>query len=380
MAFSIPTWVAGNTVAAADTNRWELGGAYVPLRAFDGATDDDKLTAFMTYAGAQTHKGIACLLDENRQYTFTSKRDTYDGFTVASPFPTNGDQDRGSHPNPFSVQLSGFTGGWLSANGAISFGTVLSGLTINCGSSIYIVEASGTPWLWRLDSIGFQNGAGVFGDATHNVGIDAVSFTGVWNVNNVVSCAFNVGGSDFHFSPTSLLLDSPPGVMGATGYLARFTSLTWGHIANWYVTCDQHSGLLVSGSNDGGVFMSNCIWQGRNATTPCYGALIRTSAGLDLNQCHLDYAMTAPASGSNTTDKGYVHVASGGILNAVSCWSKLASGQATSTPMVYVDSGGYAQIRGWIGLDSNGDRYKPTVKQAVDGLIDADSSVTVVTG
>lgn len=373
-------WANGDSPGATDVNRWELGGAYIPLRAFDGANDDAKLTAFMAYAGAQSHKGIVCLLDENKQYSFTSKRNVYDGFTIASAFPTNGDQPRSSQPNAFSVNLSGFSGGWLSANGGTVFGVVVSGLTFNASSSIYLVESSGTPWLWRLNDIGFQNGSGIFGSSAAVVGVDAVQFTGVWNVNNVVDCAFNIGGSDGALCPTNMVLDSPTTVMPATKYLARFTGLTWYNVSHWYVTAEQHSGLLVSGSNKGGLFMNQCTWQGRNANAACYGALIRTSAGLDITQSHLDYAMTSPSSGPNAADGGYVHVASGGVLNISNCWSKLATGQATTTPIVYVESGGYAQVRGLVGLDSNGNRYTPTVRQAVAGLIDADTSVNVVTG
>lgn len=375
-----PTWATGDTPTAPDVNRWELGGAYIPLRAFDGATDDDKLTAFMAYAGAQTHSGIACVLDENRVYSFSQTRTVYDGFTLVSPFLTNGDQDRSSHPNAFAVNLSS-NGGWLTCNGAIVFGVILSGLTFNCSSSTYVVEASGTPWLWRLNDIGFQNGAGLVGDSTHSVGVDMLNMTGVWNINNIRKCGFNLGGSDGQLSPANMNLDSPGNSeMSDSDYLARFTSLTFFTVANWFATCDRHSGLLMSGSNMSGLFMRNCVWQGRNKDTPCFGALIRINGGtLNMQQCHLDYAMTSPSTLGHG-DKGYVHVASGGILQASNCMSNFATGQDGTQPVVYVEVGGYAQIRNWMGfLGNGGQRVKPVVQQAAAGLIDADTSVTVVT-
>lgn len=378
-----PTWLTGESPQAADVNRWEIGGAYVPLRAFQtgGLSDDQMLTAFMSYAGAQTHTGIACLLDESRAYTFSQVRNPYNGFALVSPFPGNGDQDRSGHPNPFTVTVN-CAGGWLNCNGKLVYDVVLSGLSFNCGSSTYLVENSGSPWLWRFNDIGFQNGIGVFGSSTRAVGQDAISFTGTWNINAVRDCAFNMGGSDSSFSPTLLLLDAPnTGYLPVTGYLARFNSLTFCRVANWLVTCDQHSGLLVSGSNNSGVFMSSCTWQGRNATTPCFGALIRINGGmLSMNQCHLDYAMTSPAT-SGHGDLGYVHVASGGFLQASCCISNFASGQDGTQPVVYVEEGGTAVISNWVGFLGNGGSYvKPVVHQAVAGSIIADSSVTVITG
>ena len=54
----------------------------VALSSFAGATDDAKLAAFMSYAAAQTYKGVTVVLDEDRSYTVNDQQPLYSGFSI----------------------------------------------------------------------------------------------------------------------------------------------------------------------------------------------------------------------------------------------------------------------------------------------------------
>ena len=78
------------------------------------------------------------------------------------------------------------------------------------------------------------------------------------------------------------------------------------------------------------------------------------------------------ATGRN--DGGVVHVSGGDVLMDGIDYER-ARGVAESVPLLYV-SGGKARVRNVTGRGFSG---KPVVRQTRAGLIDADSSVTVVT-
>lgn len=354
-------------------------GVYRRLSDFSGATDDAKLAAFMSYASSQTMRGITLLLDEARDYTFTQQQPLYSGFSIQGMHRPQ-DQPRSSLPIGNRVRLrmsGGGKRGWFTVPaGTNTFGVSMQNLSIDGDISSYLVQgSSGVLWTSVFRDISSQNSWSVLGDVTTKLLVTACAIDGWWNVNNLRSRGFVLGGSDFYFNPSMMLLDSGPEFMADSEYMWHFSgqSNTW--MKNIYQTCDGHAGFLFDGSGQN-VWVKDSVFEGRNANTPCPGALFRVGGGqLSVKDCRLAFAMTNP-SATGRSDAGVVHQ-TGGDLTLSGVTYQRATGVAENVPLLYV-SAGKARVRDVI---ANGSwAGKPVVRQATAGLIDADNSVTVVTG
>lgn len=351
---------------------WEL-----PLSSFSGSTDDAKLSAAMSYAAAQTYKGATISLDEMRPYLFSQKQPLYSGFSIRGA-SRPADQLRGGNPTANKVQVR-TSGGWFYLNQSQTFSTAFEKLSLDGNSSSRLVDghASNVLWTSTFRDITMVNGANVLGSTAQRLLLTACTLDGYWNVNNVRDRALVLGGSDSFIQPTTFLLDSPPELLADSGYLLGFEWAEKFHIKGFYITAESHAAISwAGGSNADTAWLESCTIEGRNAGAPAKGALIRVSGGfLDISRCWLSYAMSAPTA-VGRTDGGVVHV-SGGNVSLDGCSYRRATGVSESTPFVYA-SGGKVRVRNvravgtWSG--------KPVVRQTVAGLIDADDSVTVVTG
>jgi hypothetical protein len=91
------------------------GGGGVPgtvaLDSFSG-TDEAKLTAAMSYAGAQTY--APTILLGNRLHQFSTTRATYEGFRIQGP-PGPGNAEKSAKANNCRIELNGLPAGaaWL---------------------------------------------------------------------------------------------------------------------------------------------------------------------------------------------------------------------------------------------------------------------------
>jgi len=345
------------------------GLGQVALDSFAGANDDAKLSAAMAYASGQTYKPAIML--SNRQYTFTTSVTPYDGMAIIGTEPTH-DQNRSGNVLGCVIKLQ-TSGAWLTwPSGTLIHNVTLSKLSFDCSSTATVCASTGAR-MWKMDDLSFQNGVSFLGTDATNWTQDTCVFTGVWNVNNVRQTAFHLGGSDSRFSPAQLLLDSPGNtLMADSDYLVRLDSLNTTNIQNWYVTCDRHSGFLITG----GTSMlpnriTHCDIQGRNATTPCFGALIRCNSDVIIADNEFAYAMSNP-SATGRNDGGALHFYGGNSL-VTSCSYKLATGVSSSTPFIYVATGATVRVNNILG-----DGFIPVVAAESGATVHADDSVTVV--
>ncbi|HSU02742.1 MAG TPA: hypothetical protein VLK03_09355 [Nocardioides sp.] len=343
----------------------------VPLSAFVGLTDDDRLSDFMAWAAAQTMRGVTLVLDEARVYTFTRQQPLYSGFSIRGAGRPQ-DQARSSMPVAQRVDVR-TPGGWFALAQPQTFGVSIQGLSIDGSAGSRLVEGHPSYVLWTsvFRDISVQNAAGVLGSSLQPLLNTACCLDGWWNVNNVRDRAFNLGGSDTNVKPSEMLLDSPSTLMPASGYLMSFESQSKGEISGLYLTAEGHAGLSLSGGR--GVRVLNNTIEGRNAGAPSPGALVRITGGAWwFRDNALNFAMTDPAA-TGRDDRGVVHVAAGQVLLDGISYEK-ANAASTTTPLVYVASG-QVRIRNVFA-----EGFRPTVRQATEGLIDADDTVTVVTG
>ncbi|MFD1825863.1 MULTISPECIES: hypothetical protein [Mumia] len=347
----------------------------LPLSSFSGVDDDARLAAFMTYAAAQTYKGTTVVLDEDRTYTFNNQQPLYSGFSIRGAIRP-GDQNRSGHPSSNLIQVR-TTGGWFYLNQAQTFACAFQGLTIDGTASNRLIEGHSSRVLWTSSfrDITSVNAAGVLGSSTQQLLMTACSGDGYWNINNVRNRGLALGGSDCRFNFSMCLLDSPTALLPDTAFLASFEYLSKTNLQNFYVTAEGHSAFSITGTGDFVSFV-DCAIEGRNAGAPCKGSLIRLTGDtrVTVRDTWLAYAMSDPtATGRN--DAGFVHATNGSVL-LDGCVVEHASGVAESTPILYA-SGGKHIVRNMRAIGFTG---KPVVKQTTAGLIDADSTVTVVTG
>lgn len=350
----------------------------VPLSSFAGANDDDRLDAFAAWSKAQTYHGAICQLDEMRTYTFNRQHPLFNGFAIQGAGRPQ-DQGRSSKPIGQLVKMRQ-TGDLFPLAQAQTFGTSISHLSLDGNAGNRLIDGHPTNVLWTsvLRDISCQNAGGVLGSSAQKLLVTATSVDGWWNVNNVRDRAFSLGGSDFYFQPSMFLLDSGPALMPASGYLGSFDNLSNAWFSNIYCTADGHSAFRIAGgSNDNSLFIERCVMEGRNSADDCPGALVRMSGGqASIASSRFAFAMQNPAATGNG-DLGVIHQ-TGGSLTIEGCTYQRDDGTPESTPFLYVTGTGRARVRNIIRAGSWAG--KPQVRQSVPGLIDADSSVTVVTG
>jgi hypothetical protein len=373
---------SGNTswyshYAALDDAVRQEGEIMRRLSDFAGANDDAKLTAALTYAAAQTYKPTI-LLDEAKQYSFSTKQPLFSGLSLRGSFAPH-DQDRSGNPQANEISLSGVTGGWFYLNQANTYSVTMQGLTLNGGSGNRLVDGHASNVLWTsvFRDITAVNLGNVLGSEATKLLNTAITLDGFWNVNNIQERAWVLGGSDSRLAFSMALIDSPGDAnqFPNADFLLEYSSQSKTPTRNLYITAEgNHSGIYIGSGSSEMITFSDCVIEGRNAGSPSDGRLVYvqgTNSIVTLRDCWLAYAMAAPPAGHD----GVVEATSGKVLMD-GCTYERATGVAESVPLFYA-SGGKHIIR---NIRSIGFTGLPTVRQSVAGLIDADSSVTVVTG
>lgn len=345
----------------------------VRLSEFDGADDDARLDAAMAYVRQQTFRGTPIVLDEARDYRIARAHEVYSGFCLMG---VGRPQDQARSSLPIANRVLVRTANAFTLPTGNVFGLCLSDLSLDGTSTSTLLagRANAVMWTSVLHNLSAQNFGALFGSKAQKLLNTACTFSGWWNINNVRSRAWLVGGSDTNWAFTQCLLDSPTSLLADTEFLAEFSSQSKGTIQNLYVTAEGHSAFRWTGSADRTV-VSNSRVEGRNASAPCKGALVRVEGSdVTFRDVWLSYAMASP-SATSRDDRGVVHVTGGNVLLDGIDYER-ATGVAESVPLLYA-SGGKVRVR---NVNGRGFTGKPVVRQARTGLVDADNSVTLVTG
>ena len=351
-----------------------------------GADHDTVLDNFMSYAGAQTHRGIELLWDIPEIVTLDLRHALYSGFALAMGTRPHQDQARSSKPIQTQLNLRQASGGAFYLNQAQTFGCSFRNISIDGTTNNTLVEGHATNVLWTsvFRDISSQNGASVIGGPTSQKLLHtACTFDGAWNVNNVRNRGLRIGGSDTRLLFSQFLLDSGKDANGVqllanNQFLMYLDAHQKAPITGMYVTCDGKSGLMIEYSaNLTTITLST--FEGRNENTPCLGALIRAEGDYvyAITETFLGYAMTNPAA-TGRDDKGYVHCVGGsmrldGIQFAPAASALYAGGVVP--PLLYANGGRHivenVQVRNGVA--------KPRVVLTNGATCKADSTVTVET-
>lgn len=358
----------------------------VTLEAFPGNTDDEKLTAAITYVKAQTYKP-AIMLMEPRQYNFAVPRDMFPGLKIigAAGFSN---QYRGSLSTPQRVNLNIPNGAWLNMTAGNTFDVEISNLSFYADTSTTSFMAghsTGVLWTSVIRDCGWSLFKHVLGSPTTKLLITAVLFDGWWNINNSRDVAITIGGSDnVLWVGSNFLLDSPPNLSGSTPYhmwLSYLEKTTVGHLF-----CTGESGpaaiRITGGTNTAGLILHGGRYEGRNQNQPSYGSIIRQEGGkVTYRDLWLAYAYADPASSPRANEGGVVSVLGGEAYFDGCSYSRAgASGVPETVPLVYASGSGtkvrvFNTFTGTLGGSWSG---LPRV-QAVNGATAVvDDTVTVV--
>ena len=369
----------------------------VLLDSYTG-TDDDKLDSALTYAAAQTYPPTITLT--NRQYTFsTPNRAFFDGLRMCGPIGAGNAERLGQTKMGCRVHLSGLASSWFTMTGSTSYyGVHFENMAFTGGSTSWMWgQGSGTgslrnPTLRNVSAVNLRT---FLGSQSAKLLVTSPTFDGFWNVNAHYEGAIHIGGSgEGILWPNGGIFDN-----GTPAYQVTYSST--GQACIWldgfelanvgpiFVTCESGwEGLRISGaayntstSNNGGpVDVWGATFEGRNASTPCYGSVARVIGGIAVfNSCKFLHGLSSASTmGHTPTDAGLVDVQSSAETRFRDCHFDRYTGQAETVPMVYVRSGNAlisGAIKGskggtWTGL--------PRVQAVSPGTLTADATVTVI--
>jgi hypothetical protein len=365
----------------------------VMLDTFGGTTDDDRLTAALSYAAAQTQK--PAIMFPNRFVSLTQTRQVYGGMKLIGP-PVVGWQNpeiSSNSLNPTRVRLNCGTGSssWLvgPSNGD-TFDVAIRDLSFESTNAntqfLHYPVSVGTLYCANFHNLGFQAFRNVLGNETTAVAFTLCSTTGDWNMNTARGTQVNIAGSDNLNLWRAGSINIGPGGngtnLGGGQYLVKLSTQK-SNIANVYITADDNwRALLLSGSsvNQAGNHLNGWVIEGRNPADPSVGALVRVTGGnWTLRDSVLNYAMSSPSTYTDTTDRGYLHQTGGAmVLDGIGV--DRATGVAESVPVALI-SGGELVAENFSRATRGGSwTGRPIVQQTSSGLVaKSDYSVTVTT-
>ena len=331
------------------------GGGGVPgtvaLDSFSG-TDEAKLTAAMSYAGAQTY--APTILLGNRLHQFSTTRATYEGFRIQGP-PGPGNAEKSAKANNCRIELNGLPAGaaWLDT------GITTSGARVSAGK----------------------------------IAMTGCLFDGWWELNNHSDTTFTVGGSDNTFFMDYALIDSPGSSSPANGRAHVFFDYCEKTIVgpvymtaagNWGGFRQDGPAYNTDAGNLGGpIYYNGLRLEGRNATAGtnnvCNGTLFNLDGGAAvITDSWTSYAMGGPLPAGS---EGVIDVDGGAYLQLKGCHYDKATDVAETVPYVHVSSG-FARIEGILkGGKGGAFTGNPRVTNATGTAANVrhDSSVTATT-
>lgn len=351
--------------------------AEVNFSSLAGSNDDARLAGFCNTYKTAAYKPTL-VLDELRAYNFYNQQLVYSGFALVGAGRRAVDQGRTPSVLPQIVNINQPSlRGWLTLPNGDVFGLHLSGLSFNANATSRLFDPNDSCLIWTstFRDISWQNGPSLFGSSAVKQPMTACVMDGFWNVNNVTEQAFCLAGSDCRFVPSMLLLDSPPSMLAASGFLMQTASQSKTTLANFYITAQEHSALKIDGAQ-AMLRIRDCEFEGRNAAQPCFGALIVAGAGYtQLANSWISFGMSNPA-GNGRNDGGLISV-TGGTFEVLNCHTQRANGVSEASPFVYASGAGTkVVIRNIVGEGYTG---KPVVRAVNGAVADVDASVQLLT-
>lgn len=324
----------------------------VLLDTFTGS-DDERLTAAMSYAAAQSFPPPILL--GARAHMFTQPRAVYDGFGLIG-VEGMGNAELSSKGTQRTQVRTPVNGVWLSLNGGARSASQNWDVTVR---QVAFVGSSGAQWMggnavaWcmNLRDCSWSGFRSVLGSQSQKLLLTLCLFDGWLSFNNSYTGAIHIGGSDCALFLGMTNIDSSTAHAAAGGsngqYHLWLDYMSKSNIGGIYLTAEgAWNGVRVTGNDQNmPVWITGAKIEGRNAGRPCHGSLVRVEGGaLTLRDTWLGYAMAYPSfPGHSPQDAGVVHQSGGQVLLGGVTYDR-AAGVPESVPLLY-SSGGEAHVQ-----------------------------------
>ncbi|MDB5181094.1 MAG: hypothetical protein JWO54_857 [Candidatus Saccharibacteria bacterium] len=361
------------------TQKWENTFAssgntpgIVQLDSFAGANDDAKLTAALDYVQNQTFMPAIQL--PARIVTFSQTRTPFSGLKIIGPGPGSGPKNLELSSGKFtygrvSLNVGTGTNAWWYGTGTyydIYFGNVA--IQYPSGGQFWH-QPSGTLYACEFHSLTHYGANHVFGTPAAKALMTQVLFSGHWTCLGLRDVQFTIGGSDNTFWMAGYINIGPgSATLGNGRYQMVFDTLGKSNIGDIYVTSEWGwRGVKISGSGSG-LTLNAPRLEGRNASTPCDGNVLRITGGNGVTIVNpwIAYGMDSP----DPTEHGMIEVTGGNVFIDRPVYNRGTA--ATSVPLVYC-SGGKVEVR-YAASSTNEVMYV----DGAGGTVLTDSSVSVV--
>ncbi|MEU6033962.1 hypothetical protein ABZ801_00985 [Actinomadura sp. NPDC047616] len=321
------------------------GGTGVPgvvaLESFSGATWDDKFSAALSYAAAQTYRPVIALPNGGIELS-RGPYTLFDGLRLTGPL--------GAPEREFATRGPQCV---VTVSKAPLFAMPTSVRSISMQNIQY--RASGSVD-WMVRETDFANGP-IMSDAVFYdvgwVGFSSIMHTRHLRVsiqrmyaNNGTDVQFKLGGSDnsYWLDGGSYLSGSLPPTAPAYVY---FTSMSRTRVGPLYLTPQYATGFRIEGGLGGLSFDGTLLdCTGRDANTACQGSAIYIHSGQGHVFRNLWFFNTAtnPAATGRAGERGHVYIkAAAKEIAFIGCqWSggvKQTTYTPTGTPAIYCEAG-----------------------------------------
>lgn len=349
----------------------------VQLDSFAGANDDAKLTAALSYVQAQSR--MPYIQFPARDITLNKTYTAFTGMKLIGP----------NSPGPKNLEIQGGKPVNHRVMLGSNIGTGSKSLFVGSGSiyDVYVSnlafqgnfnqqfwdQPTGTLYACEFNSLTFYGFKHVFGRTDAKALLTQVIFTGHWTDLAFSDTQYNIGGSDNDFWVNGYLNIGSSNPGGAGKYMLRFDGIGKTNVGPVYVTAESGwLGVDVANANKGITFFGPRL-EGRNAGTPCDGAVIRVRAGfVRLVSPWIAYAMANPTAHGGSS-QGVIHVDGGNVVVDSPMYERAGS-VGESVPFVYA-AGGRVAVN---NVGAVGSWSQPPVVRAVGAALSVDNSVRVI--
>lgn len=326
-------------------------------------TDDEKLTAALAACQASSPRRAIRLT--GRAHTFTQPRNTFSGLRILGPNigwqnPEIGGTSGALPQCVVNLNITG-SGFWLTGL-ATTYNVTIAGICFKSSNVSCFYQHSynsGTSYATTMDTLSFYGFKHVLGTPADGFAMTLCTLKGSWTCVAVQDTQFTLRGSDNFLWVAG---DMNYGWVGNNGgkYLVRFANLMKTSVKHMYLTARGGSrAVLVEGTpnQQGGLDISDCVFEGQNAGDPAMGALVVVKGGgVSFKNIKLNFGMANPSAFIDTRDTALVMV-SGGIALFDTIWT----GKATATPdtvPIFDVSGGICKVSNVFGIQPLGAAVK----------------------
>jgi hypothetical protein len=366
----------------------------VQVDSFTGATDDIKLDNALLYASQQTR--IPYIQFPARSFAWNKAgRVPFTGMKLVGPNAPGWKNLEIANGQPvnhrilFGAGIGTGTSAAFVGNGLTLYDTYVGNLAFQANNNGQFWEQStGNMYMAEWEALNFYGMVHALGRPAAAARVTGMTFTGNWTIQAYTGSAgsfITMGGSDSELW-TSGMVNFQGGQGSSSGgqgsFLMTLSSMSKTNVGRAYITAESGWRALKVTGNGSGLSFWGSTFEGRNAGTPCPGALVRWEAGTvgSMYGCWFAYGMTAPTINGGDNN-GIIDVRGGDVLIDRPYYDR-ANGVAETVPLIYVGAGAdvTARVAGRIhgAVSPNPWTGRPRIQIAAGGTATYDSTFTLV--